>query len=73
MSNKTPKLYHVRIFTEDGEEWGLFASDAETVEEATAQAKQSLIKEDIGYSEEDEFELYEEDEVSGYKVTLTKM
>lgn len=69
----TPKLYMVRISTEDREQRDIFASTAKTLEKATREAAQAFTDEDGLYSEEDQFELYELNEVGGYKVTLTKV
>ena len=69
--NTEPTLYLVRIATEDGVQWDIYATDAPTTENATTEAKAELV-DACGYDEDDVFELYPQYEVFGYKVTLTK-
>lgn len=68
---KTAKLYLVRINTEDGEIWEIFACEADTIEKAELKARKNFMNEGM-MEEEDVIELYEQPTVCGYKVTLKK-
>ena len=70
---KTAKLYLAKIASVDydGENWDIFASDADTIEEATEEAR-SWFEEEGSISDDYSIELYEQPVVCGYKVTLKK-